>query len=91
MLNGEQQQNENESIAIEEITYNPIEWNGEKHYEIIMKLFNDLEFVRMENVNNNFTEFQIFPILKHKSKNYQIQKTPKIISACKSRAREVFF
>ena len=74
-----EKQNEDEDIIEPSIIYNPVEWNGEKHYKIIMKLFTDLEFVRMENLNKNFSEFYIFPILKYKSNNYQINKTPKII------------
>ena len=74
-----EKQNETEIITPVPISYNPIIWYGEKHYEIIMKLFTDLEFVRMENVNNSYSEFYIFPILKHKSNNYLIDKTPKVI------------
>ena len=74
-----EKQNENEGTIKPSIIYNPVEWNGEKHYKIIMKLFTDLKFVRMENINKNFSEFYIFPILKHKSNNYKISKTPKII------------
>tara|TARA_Y100000780_G_scaffold223154_1_gene233098 strand:- start:377 stop:916 length:540 start_codon:yes stop_codon:yes gene_type:complete len=74
-----EKQNEKEVIEPIAIPYDPVKWYGEKHYEIIMKLFTNLEFVRMENINNNFSEFYIFPILKYKSKNYQINKTPKII------------
>ena len=74
-----EKQNEKEIIEPISIPYYPVKWHGEKHYEIIMKLFTNLEFVRMENINDNFSEFYIFPILKYKSKNYQINKTPKII------------
>lgn len=74
-----EKQNENEDVIKPSIIYNPVEWNGEKHYKAIMKLFTDLKFVRMENITKNFSEFYIFPILKHKSNNYQISKTPKII------------
>ena len=74
-----EKQNESENEIQPPIHYNPVKWNGEKHYNILMKLFTDLEFVRMENINKNFSEFYIFPILKHKSNNYQIDKTPKII------------
>ena len=54
-------------------------WNGEKHFSIIMKLFSNLSFVRMENDIGNYIEYYIFPILEHKIKNYKIDKTPKII------------
>jgi hypothetical protein len=74
-----EKQNETEIIPPVSIPYNPVKWNGDKHHEIIMKLFTDLEFVRMVNKNSNFTEYYIFPVLKHKSKNFLINKTPKII------------
>ena len=57
-----EKQNETEIITPVPISYNPIIWYGEKHYEIIMKLFTDLEFVRMENVNNSYSE-NINPII----------------------------
>ena len=74
-----EKENENKIINPTQMPYNPVKWHGEKHYDIIMKLFTDLEFVRMENINCNFSEFYIFPILKHKSNNYLVDKTPKII------------
>ena len=74
-----EKQNESEIITPIPLPYSPIKWNGEEHYEIIMKLFTNLEFVRMINISSNFSEFFIFPILKYKSKNYLIDKTPKII------------
>ena len=74
-----EKQNETEVITPIPIPYNPVKWNGEKHYKIIMQLFSNLEFIRMINTNDNFSEFYIFPVLKHKSNNYLIDKTPKII------------
>jgi hypothetical protein len=56
-----------------------IMWNGNNHLKLIMRMFSDLPFVRMENDNGNYIEYYIFPIIEYKSKNYKIDKTPKII------------
>ena len=56
-----------------------IVWNGNNHFNLIMRIFSNLPFVRMENNNGNFIEYYIFPILEYKTNNYKIDKTPKII------------
>ena len=59
--------------------YKTVEWNGELHHKIIMEIFTGLEFVRMETNSDNFSEYYIFSILEHKSKNFKINKTPTIV------------
>ena len=69
----------NEITFISTPTNQKIIWNGDNHLKLIMRLFSNLPFVRMENNSGNYIEYYIFPIIECKTNNYKIDKTPKII------------